>query len=173
MPSDTSDIVWTGDFTQDLKDEITRWTTLLTSAEGFAQSVARRLKLKEVAVYRRDKDGKPHSRVAFELVVDEDMVNLNETMHGGCTVSLIDICSSMALTILAIYLGKPYNFVSQALNTTFHAPAPLGVKIEIVSTTVSFGARTVSAATEIWDATNGRLCMTGAHNKMASSQPKL
>ena len=76
-----------------------------------------------------------------------------------------------------------------------------GVKIEIVTATVSFGARTVSAVAEvslprstlsiplpaapgltaslhlcdkqIWDVTNGRLCMTGVHTKMAPSQPKL
>ena len=71
MPSDTSDIVWKGDFSPDLKDQIIRWTNLLISAEGFAQSVVRRLKLKEVAVYARDKDGKTHSRATFELVVDE------------------------------------------------------------------------------------------------------
>ena len=71
MPSDTSDIVWTGDFTQDLKDEITRSGSFLISGEGFAQSTTRRLKMKEVALYRRDKDGKPHSRVTFELVVDK------------------------------------------------------------------------------------------------------
>ncbi|KAI1786940.1 HotDog domain-containing protein [Ganoderma leucocontextum] len=173
MTSDTGDIVWTGDFTQDLKDQITRYSNLLIGAEGFAHSVTRRLKMKETAVFRRDKDEKTHCKVTLELTVDEDMVNLNGTMHGGCAVALIDVCSSMALTALAMYTGKPFNFVSQALNTTFHAPAPLGVKIEMVNTTVSFGARTVSAVTEIWDVTNGRLCMTGVHNKMAPSQPKL
>ncbi|PIL28316.1 hypothetical protein GSI_09605 [Ganoderma sinense ZZ0214-1] len=125
MPSDTSDVVRTGDVSQEVEDEIASWTSLFISAEGFATSVRRRLKLKEVAVYRRDKDGKPHSRVTFELVVDEDMVNLNGTMHGGCAVFLIDICSSMALAVLAAHTGKPNKFVSQALNTTFHAPAPL------------------------------------------------
>lgn len=77
-------------------------------------------------------------------------------------------CSSVALTALGMYLGKPWYFVSQALNTTFHAPAPAlvpkpcvrthrpnnvshnrGVKIEIVNTTVAFGARTVSTITEV------------------------
>lgn len=90
----------------------------------------------------------------------------------------ISRCSSMALSILGMYndRDKPYNHVSQALNTTFHAPAPRsvrlssasrvsyvvpdpcfssfsvsdsGVKIEIVNTTVSFGARTVSAVAEV------------------------
>ena len=41
----------------------------------------------------------------------------------------ISRCSSMALTILGMYndRDKPYNYVSQALNTTFHAPAPRSV----------------------------------------------
>ncbi|KAL7282508.1 hypothetical protein ACG7TL_003979 [Trametes sanguinea] len=123
------------------------------------------------------------------------MLNIGGNMHGGCAVYLIDVCSSMALAVLGMATNKPWNFVSQAINTTFHAPAPPGVKIEIANTTVSFGSRTVTAITEvstlshcliisspqltcfssalqIWDTTNNRLCVTGTHNKMKPSEPK-
>ena len=81
MTSDKGDIIWTGDFTQDVKDQITRFSILLLNAEGFAQSTARRLKLKEAAVYKRDKDGKTQAKVTFELTV-------NEGAHRPCRGNL-------------------------------------------------------------------------------------
>ncbi|KAI0690923.1 hypothetical protein C8T65DRAFT_671053 [Cerioporus squamosus] len=137
----------------------------------FASSVGSRLVPTEVEVFQRAKDGKMQARMVYETTVEEDMLNIGRTMHGGCAVYIIDICSSVALMVLAGALDKPTSYVSQALNTTFHAPAPAGAKLEIVNTTVAFGGRTVSAVTEIWDVTNKRLCMTGVHNKMAPSKP--
>ncbi|TFK91084.1 hypothetical protein K466DRAFT_596438 [Polyporus arcularius HHB13444] len=135
----------------------------------FARSVGTRVVPTEVEVFRRAKDGKMQARMVYETTVEEDMLNIEGTMHGGCGVYIIDQCSSVALMVLASALDKPIYFVSKTLDTTFHAPAPAGAKLEIVNTTVAFGGRTVSAATEIWDVTNKRLCMTGVHNKMAPS----
>ncbi|RPD56463.1 hypothetical protein L227DRAFT_578911 [Lentinus tigrinus ALCF2SS1-6] len=145
--------------------------TLGKPGSAFASAVGGRLVPTEVEVFTREKDGKQQARMVYEIDVSEDMLNIGRTMHGGCAVYLIDVCSSVALMVLAGALDKPTNFVSQALNTTFHAPAPAGAKLEIVNTTIAFGGRTVSAITEIWDVTNKRLCMTGVHNKMAPSKP--
>ncbi|PIL35073.1 hypothetical protein GSI_02861 [Ganoderma sinense ZZ0214-1] len=167
------DVLWTGDISEDLKDRIARDPDVSGFAEPFAYSVGSRTRLKEVALYTRDGDGKTQCKLTYVTTVQEDMINMNRTMHGGCAVYLIDTCSGAALIVLAMATGKPTNSVSQALNTTFHAPAPYGVELEIVNRTTSLGARVVSAVTEIWDVTNGRLCVTGAHHKMAPSQPKL
>ncbi|KAI0708037.1 hypothetical protein C8Q76DRAFT_800316 [Earliella scabrosa] len=140
-------------------------------ARMFAHTVCSRMVLEEIELTRREKDGRPQARLTYTITVEEDMLNIAGTMHGGCAVYLIDLCSSVALKVLARAQDKPSFFVSQALNTTFHAPAPRGAKLEIVNTTVSLGARTASAVTDIWDMTNKRLCMTGVHNQMAPSQP--
>ena len=73
MTSDKGDIIWTGDFSEELKDKITRHANFLTGtgSEGFAQSIAGRLKMKEVIMYGRERDGKTHCKVIFELTVDE------------------------------------------------------------------------------------------------------
>ncbi|KAI0748761.1 hypothetical protein C8Q80DRAFT_1173538 [Daedaleopsis nitida] len=99
------------------------------------------------------------------------MLNKQQTMHGGCTAYLVDVCSSVGLAFLAMVQGKPSDFVSQTIITTYHAPAPLGAKLNVISTTTSFGARTVASRIEIWDVTHGRLCMSGTHNKMAPKLP--
>ena len=93
-------------------------------------------------------------------------------------------CSSVGLAFLGMVQGRPSDFVSQTIVTTFHAPAPLsvhfpllllspswpcnaqairalmltalpfarsfrGAKLHIISTTTSFGARTVASRVEV------------------------
>ncbi|KAI0748772.1 HotDog domain-containing protein [Daedaleopsis nitida] len=138
-----------------------------------ARAVGSRLELEKVEVSEREKDGRMQARVVFTIVVNEEMLNIANTMHGGCAAYLIDMCSSIAMNVLAQATDKPPFYVSQALNTTFHAPAPLGATLEIVSITTALGTRTASGVTEIWDTTHRRLCVTGVHNKMAPSKSKL
>ncbi|KAI0650606.1 hypothetical protein C8Q79DRAFT_900928 [Trametes meyenii] len=163
--------IFTGDIPPATQDEIVSFSRVVMERGAFARSIGSSLVLKEVGVFRRKRDGKAHARITYETTVHEEMLNISGNMHGGCAVYLIDICSSMALAVLGMATGKPWNFVSQAINTTFHAPVPAGAKIEVVNTTISFGARTVSAVTEIWDVTNHRLCVSGVHNKMKPSDP--
>ncbi|KAI0660853.1 hypothetical protein C8Q70DRAFT_1044157 [Cubamyces menziesii] len=164
--------VFHGPISPNAQQEIIDFSHFVMNKGAFARSTGSSLVLREVGVFRRERDGKDHARVVYETTVHGEMLNIGNNLHGGCAVYMIDICSSMALAVLGIATGKPWNFVSQALNTTFHAPVPAGVKIEVINTTVSFGSRTVSAITEIWDVTNHRLCVTGVHNKMKPSDPK-
>ncbi|KAJ7839312.1 hypothetical protein B0H13DRAFT_1454238, partial [Mycena leptocephala] len=52
------------------------------------------------------------------------------------------------------------NFVS------CHSPATVGETLRIVNTTMTVGARALSARTEIWNATKHRLVASGVHIKM-------
>ncbi|KAH9918573.1 HotDog domain-containing protein [Epithele typhae] len=144
-------------------------TKIFNNFQPFASEIALKLLTKELELYTRDGDGKPHAKLTFEIVVDPSMINGHGAMHGGCAVFLIDTCSSSALAILAMHLEKPWNHVSQTLNTTFHAPMPVGATLHIINVTQSLGSRTVSVLTEIWDVTNHRLCVSAVHNKMAPS----
>ncbi|KAH9850720.1 hypothetical protein C2E23DRAFT_297170 [Lenzites betulinus] len=164
--------VFKGDISPAVQDEICKFSRFVTERGAFARSTGSSLVLTEVVVFPREKDGKAQARITYETTVHDDMLNIGGNMHGGCAIYMIDICSSIALAVLGMSTRKPWNFVSQAINTTFHAPVALGTKIEVVNTTLSFGSRTVSAITEIWDVTNGRLCVSGVHNKMTPSAPK-
>ncbi|KAI0325013.1 hypothetical protein GY45DRAFT_1261702 [Cubamyces sp. BRFM 1775] len=160
---------------------ILKFADVILRGKGpFAQTIGERLEITEVAVFEREEDGKTQMRVVFEIDVSGEMLNSGGMMHGGCTMFLVDVyvllhpaCSSIALVALGIATHKYANFVSQAISTVFHAPASEGTKLRIVNNTVSFGARTVSARVEIWDATNRRLVATGVHNQMPPSAPKL
>ncbi|KAI0775978.1 hypothetical protein BD413DRAFT_469582 [Trametes elegans] len=161
-----------GDIAPAVQAKIVEFSEVVMKTGAFARSTGSTLVLKEVEVFRRDKDGKVQARVIYTAPVHDDMLNISGNMHGGCAVYLIDICSSMALAVLGMATDKPWNFVSQAINTVYHAPAPLNAQLEIVNTTLSFGSRTVSATTEIWDVTHNRLCVSAVHNKMKPSDPK-
>nr|VWP01379.1 Uncharacterized protein [Ganoderma boninense] len=110
---------------------------------GFAREVGSRIELVDVAVCERPEDGKMHAEVACEIDVHEDMLNAGGNLHGGCTMFMIDVCSSVTLHVLGIARGLQSSLVSQAITTVFHAPAAM------------------------------RLVATGIHNQMAPSEPKL
>ncbi|KAJ8087167.1 hypothetical protein PM082_005995 [Marasmius tenuissimus] len=144
--------------------------------ETFAgKTVASKLRISEVSVGKmREEPLKEEGRVVFTLTVDEDMMNLAGGMHGGCTAYLIDLCSSLALSVLVHKMSGSSGgvTVSQALNIVYHSPAPLGDKIRIVNTTISAGKRASSVRTEIWSDTNHRLVASGVHIKMDPSPQK-
>ncbi|KAI0690931.1 hypothetical protein C8T65DRAFT_671071 [Cerioporus squamosus] len=147
--------------------------TILRGPGEFAKPTGSRLELCEVSAYERPEDGKMHAEVVFEIDMAEDMLNSAKHMHGGCAMFMIDVCSSIALVALSIALNKRAYLVSQSLTTVWHSPAMLGARLRITNKTTAFGARTVSARTEIWDLTNRRLVATGIHSQMPPSQPKL
>ncbi|KAK7029396.1 hypothetical protein VNI00_014650 [Paramarasmius palmivorus] len=142
----------------------------------FASSVLRKMVLLEVSINKMvEEPMKEEGRVVFGLIVDEEMMNLADSLHGGCIAFLIDFCSSVALVALRTKQAGPSNVVSvsQAMNVVYHSPAPLGDRLRIVNTTISAGARASSARTEIWSDTNHRLVASGVHIKMDPSPVKL
>ncbi|CDO70334.1 hypothetical protein BN946_scf184843.g23 [Trametes cinnabarina] len=163
------------ELSEDQRAAILHFASIILRREPdkFAQPTASRLDFTEVAVFEREEDRRTQVRAVFHIDLGPDMLNPAGNMHGGCTMFLIDVCSSIALVALGVATHKNARFVSQTLNTVFHAPAMGNARLRIVNDTVSFGARTVSARTEIWDITNKRLVATGVHNQMPPSPPKL
>ncbi|EIW51889.1 uncharacterized protein TRAVEDRAFT_157075 [Trametes versicolor FP-101664 SS1] len=171
---DPSAVRFEGDLSHTQRSSILKFANIILRGKGlYAKSTGSRLEITEVSFYEREEDKKPQVRMIFELDVDEDMLNSANMVHGGCSMFLIDVCSSIALVSLGIATNRDTRLVSQAITTVFHAPATTGAKLRIINTTVSFGARTVTARTEIWDTTNRRLVASGVHNQMQPSAPKL
>ncbi|KAJ6476211.1 HotDog domain-containing protein [Mycena sanguinolenta] len=137
---------------------------------GFGDSVVRGLVVVHASVDNKaDEPLKQEGRVVCELTVTEDMLNGGGNVHGGCSAFLIDVCSTLSL----MAFNSNINTVSQSLNIVYHSPATLGEKLRIVNTTMTVGARAMSARTEIWNVTKHRLVASGVHIKMQPSQAKL
>ncbi|KAL5479088.1 hypothetical protein ACEPAI_2376 [Sanghuangporus weigelae] len=139
---------------------------------GFADAIGGRLVITEAEITRkRDEPERMEARVVCEIGVEQDMVNGGGNMHGGCSAYLIDVCSTLPIIGLMDAMKRGgRGGVSQVLDVVYHSPARVGDVLRIVSTTISLGARTMSARSEIWNVTQHRLVATGVHIKM---DPKL
>jgi len=89
-------------------------------------------------------------RTVCEVQVEKDMCNIYGTLHGGCAAYLIDACSSSALIGLGVALGFDASGMSQAMNLIWHAPASVGTKLKIVSSTISIGGRIMTVQSEVF-----------------------
>ncbi|KAG6902210.1 hypothetical protein C0995_003042 [Termitomyces sp. Mi166 len=137
----------------------------------FGASISKRLEVTEASVLQKaEEPSKTEGRVVCELTVEEDMLNGGGNIHGGCSAFLIDICSSMSITMLRLATSGDREYsVSQSLNIVYHSPAGLGDRIRLVNTTLTIGGRVLSARTEIWNVTHHRLVASGVHIKMKPS----
>ncbi|KAJ7468596.1 HotDog domain-containing protein [Mycena latifolia] len=139
------------------------------SKPAFGDSIIARMTVTHASVDNKvDEPRKKEGRVVCELVVTEDMLNGGGNVHGGCSAFLIDTCSTLALIIISNIPS-----VSQSLNIVYHSPAGAGDKLRIINTTLTVGARAMSARAEIWNETHHRLVASGVHIKMQPSAPKL
>ncbi|KAH9928186.1 HotDog domain-containing protein [Fomitopsis serialis] len=136
----------------------------------FGDSVMMQMRMIVCNTFERPEDGRTHARVVFEGTVLQEMCNAHNMMHGGCAAFLVDACTSATLVVQALVAGGAFDLVSQSLNTTFHAGAKLGDKLNVVCITVSSGKRAVSVRAEIWNTTARRLVATGSQVKMAPSR---
>ncbi|KAJ7938174.1 HotDog domain-containing protein [Mycena leptocephala] len=125
---------------------------------GFADSIIQRLVITHVSVEKKAEEPlKQEGKVVCELIVTDDMLNGGGNVHGGCSALIIDMCSTLCL----FAFGAKIITVSQSLNIVYHSPATLGETLRIVNTTMTVGARAMSARTEIWNATKHRLVASG------------
>ncbi|KAK7676225.1 hypothetical protein QCA50_020804 [Cerrena zonata] len=165
-----------GNASDDIKRFVNPSLIYLSSKRGptsFGAPITQRMKLSEVSIVKKaEEPTREEGRVVCLLTVEEDMLNGSGILHGGCSAFLVDICSTLADIALSLHTtGKPGWNVSQSISTIYHSPAKLGDELRIVNTTLTVGARAVSARTEIWNDTHHRLVVSGVHVKMAPSPP--
>ncbi|EKM59908.1 uncharacterized protein PHACADRAFT_250707 [Phanerochaete carnosa HHB-10118-sp] len=158
-----------------VKDTVARWWSENSQGQGFARNVCARLSVAEAELYGNPEvPRRQEGRIVFETEVTRDTCNYLGAMHGGCISFLIDICTTIVISLIAAISSPEAAInVSLSLNITFHAPAVLGSKLKIISTSVAMGTRVMIVRAEVYDATNGRLVATGVHMKMPPSLPKL
>jgi len=141
---------------------------------GFANDVAKRLLLTEVSIRpNATEPTKNEGVVVYEIETFDGMLNSMDQVHGGCLAFLLDICSSMPIIALSLANGgSGSGGVTQAMNMIYHSPTPSGECLRIISTTLTMGARAMSARCEIWNISKNRLVLSGTHVKMEPSAPR-
>jgi len=155
-------------------DDVVHTPTRHPELKLFASTIMDSMIVTDVSIGSMSEEpARAEGKVVMKLVVNDDMLNLANTVHGGCIAYLVDFCSSLALLALgAAQTGDRALSVSQALNIVFHSPAALGETLRIVNMSVSTGVRAATARTEIWNDTHHRLVASGVHIKMQPSKGK-
>ncbi|KAH7343769.1 hypothetical protein B0J17DRAFT_643883 [Rhizoctonia solani] len=133
--------------------------------DHFAFSVGRRLKIAEVSVGPMI-NKKSQAIVVCEVSLEDDMLNLLGTLHGGCAA-----CSSIAIAIAPQGVNNPDQ--CQALNVLYHAPARSGTTLKIISETIVLGGRAGTVRCEVWDMPNNTLVASGTHTKMPLANARM
>ncbi|KAG9218587.1 hypothetical protein CCMSSC00406_0001299 [Pleurotus cornucopiae] len=136
-----------GNASPDIKAFVANPLWIANSETSFAIKIAKNIVVTEVSILPKNEEPlKKEARVVCEMAVTEDMLNGGGKIHGGCSATLVDICTSYALIAYNMaVIGEATPSVSQAINMVYHSPADLGDKLKIVNTTMSVGARAMSA----------------------------
>ncbi|KAF8740920.1 hypothetical protein AX14_006667 [Amanita brunnescens Koide BX004] len=144
------------------------------SDECFGHRVGKTVKFVKVNIERNDKrQGRLSATTVAEVQVSKYMLNGAGMLHGGCVAYLVDNCCSTPLVVLGIIHDVNGVGVTQAMNVLFHAPAPLGTRLTITSTSIALGGRVMSSRCEILDRDTGRVIASAFLNKMQPTSAKL
>ncbi|KAL0950333.1 hypothetical protein HGRIS_010304 [Hohenbuehelia grisea] len=166
----------TGNASTAAKEVTLKYLQVFTGdGNGFCSDLSERVKVAEVSILvNPEESSKREARVVCELMVEEEMLNQAGNLHGGCSVFLVDQCSTLPIAALMVETGAPTNDsgVSQSINTVFHAPAPLGTNLRIVTTSVITDSAMLCSRAQIWDADRHKLLVSGVHMKMIASAPR-
>ncbi|KAI1816609.1 Thioesterase/thiol ester dehydrase-isomerase [Poronia punctata] len=116
-----------------------------------------------------------YPQVTFRLSVPQLMANAMGNMHGGCTSTIFDICTSVAIQLVSRPGFWQYSGVSRTLNVTYLRPVPVGTTVDIECEIVHVGQRLASLrgimrkTTD--DGTKGPVLATCEHGKVNTDPP--
>lgn len=116
-------------------------------------------------------DDPKHPRVVYSYTVPKDNQNRMGNMHGGCTASLFDWCTTLPLCLMTkpgfwLFLG-----VSRTLNCTYLKPIPVGEKIFIECEIVSIGKTLATIRGVMKRQSDGDVLATCEHGKFNMDPP--
>ncbi|KAJ6489434.1 HotDog domain-containing protein [Mycena vulgaris] len=131
---------------------------------AFGYAVGRATRFVDISIERSmERAGRLEATTVAELTVTKNMLNGAGMLHGGCVTYLID---NTPLVVLGLFQNTNGVGVTQAMNVLFHAPAPLGSQLRIISTSISMGGRVMTSRCEIVDKGTGRVIASAFLNKM-------
>ena len=101
-----------------------------------------------------------------ELKIHPALLNINGTLHGGVTASLVDAVSTLAI----MTTGKGLPGVSTDLNLSYLKPVKLDETIIIEAKTLTSGKLLAVATVDILSKDSGMLIAQGRHSKFVGQK---
>ncbi|KAL2267468.1 hypothetical protein VTJ83DRAFT_4745 [Remersonia thermophila] len=108
----------------------------------------------------------PHPSVTFRFTVQPEHCNRLRNLHGGCTATLFDFCTSVPLALVARPGYWSRLGVSRTLNTTYLRPAPQGTEVIVECDIVQIGRRLCTLRGIMRRASDGTILATCEHGKV-------
>ncbi|XP_029446634.1 acyl-coenzyme A thioesterase 13 [Rhinatrema bivittatum] len=100
-------------------------------------------------------------KIVCEMKVEEEHTNVNGTLHGGMTASLVDVVSTAAL----LYTERGSAGVSVDMNITYMNAAKLGESILITAQILKQGRSLGFATVDLINKDTGKIIAQGRHTK--------
>jgi len=116
---------------------------------------------------------KPISQTTFSFTVASKHTNRLGNLHGGCTASLFDICTTTALAPIAAPGYWMFAGVTRTLNVTFLKPVEEGETVIIESEVVSAGKRLCVLKGTLRRGSNGEVLAICEHGKVSVDPVRL
>ncbi|KAH8774869.1 HotDog domain-containing protein [Hyaloscypha finlandica] len=113
----------------------------------------------------------PAGRTVFRLTVLPSHCNRLGNLHGGCTATVFDICTSTALAPIAKPGYWQYAGVSRGLSVTYLKPVPVGEKVLVDSEVVSAGKRMCVLRGTMRRESDGEVLALCEHGKVSIDPP--
>ncbi|CZS92237.1 related to thioesterase family protein [Rhynchosporium agropyri] len=110
-------------------------------------------------------------RTVFSYTVQPSHCNRLGNLHGGCTSTIFDMCTTSALAPIAKPGFWAFAGVSRTLNVTYLRPVPVGEKVLVESEVVHAGKRLCSLMGVIRRESDGAVLATCEHGKVSIDPP--
>ncbi|TVY14461.1 Acyl-coenzyme A thioesterase 13 [Lachnellula arida] len=111
-------------------------------------------------------------RVVFRFKIQPEHCNRLGNMHGGCTATIFDICTTCALAPIAKEGFWAYSGVTRTLSVTYLRPIPEGETVLIEAEVVHAGKRLCALKGVMKRESDGAVLTTCEHGK-ASIDPEV
>ncbi|XP_078433968.1 thioesterase superfamily protein [Wolffia australiana] len=108
-------------------------------------------------------------RVLCSMKVPPRLVNEFNTLHGGATMSLVDILGSAAI----LTMSHTTTGVSVEINVSYVSSARTGEEIEIDSKVLRVGKSIAVVSVELRKKATGEIIAQGRHSKYLAASSKL
>jgi len=110
-------------------------------------------------------------RTTFSFTVSASHCNRLGNLHGGCTATIFDICTTTALAPIAKPGYWQYAGVSRGLSVTYVRPVPEGERVLVESEVISAGKRMCVLKGVMKRESDGEVLAVCEHGKVSIDPP--
>ena len=109
-----------------------------------------------------------YGSIQYEFQVNQNMLNLTGTLHGGIATAMMD--DLMGITIFS--LGETNFFASISMQTHFLRPVPINENVTVTSNVVKHGRKIITIEVDL-KLSNGKIAAKSISDLLRTEKPLL